>query len=172
MENQIIATSNQIEQYVLCFFKNLVINFMSTYKRNFTYIDFEKSDKLALHTYMNEFILSNEIKEIKFLVKIIYNKKEDIYSLITDLWIKNLKNDNQTRENFRLKDYFYLKKTDFPKKFEYGLQIEGNINFASIEAYLLEYFSFLNNVFREEDIRKILNSDFWLDVPIDWRPYK
>ena len=40
------------------------------------------------------------------------------------------------------------------------------------EEYLKRYFDELKRFLELDEIKKILNTDYWIEVPIDWGPYK
>jgi hypothetical protein len=96
---------------------------------------------------------------------------------LTDLWISNKKEDecsnNVKRKSFRLKDYCKFRNIMFLEKFEKGQQILSIIdNWVEVESYLIEYLSFIKNVINQDEMQKILFTEYWTNVPIDWSPYK
>jgi len=174
MKKELIIISNQIEQDILRDLNYLSKILDNIYKRKFIYIDFEKSDNYKLDSYGNDFIFSSSLREIKIIVNINYNKKERVWGIGVDFWIKNLKPKEDERENFRLKDYCTFRKIHFPERFESGFAIDENENicFSVIEPFLKEYFQFIKKIISIEEVKKMLYSEYWTNVPIDYSPYK
>jgi len=173
MKKKIIEISNNIEKQIYLLFEDLIIDFVGKIKKEILSTQVENLSNSAGSFGFNLFFEKFDAKRcLNFKIGSILNKnKTGIY---VDFWIKNLEPKGNERENFRLKDYCTFRKIHFPEKFESGLTIEEKekISFSEIEPFLKEYFQFIKNIISIEEVKKMLYSEYWTNVPIDYSPYK
>jgi|GEM_PF-4081947 len=72
------------------------------------------------------------------------------------------------RKSFFLHEYLKTQTTDYQdSNYLRGFGVRKQL-IESIE----KYFSKIRETINTKEIQKILNTDYWIDVPIDWGPYK
>jgi hypothetical protein len=89
--------------------------------------------------------------------------------LFTDIRISNESNINR----FRMKDYYKYCNLLWPEQFETGLQSSSILhNTKDLDLYLLNYLTFINSILCKDEFQKILFTNYWIDVLIDYSQYK
>ena len=76
--------------------------------------------------------------------------------------------DGYFRENFSLKDYTTFKQIPFSDGITW-VAIENKEDIIKASNNL---FSYLSKLLEGEEIQKILFTDYWINISIDFSPYK
>lgn len=125
------------------------------------------NDSEVLHTtivFTNNTL--NKSIEISFVYNSFYGK---IYSSSR---IKKNNLNTELRDSFSINDYCEFKKKFLPIGFKIGSVLLPNQLWEDISTYMGEYFYFIRNLFSLEEMHKIIFTSYWMNIPMDWGPYK
>jgi hypothetical protein len=170
MNIEVLQKSKQIEDIIYKEFKSYIIEFALKYTVEKNLFFNEDGSKHSDDEFFLKYLLSNPLMDKNIEIQITYTKHSKNYYLNKDFWIENINtNSAHYRNKFRLKDYCTFRKITFPKELELGFCIS---NEDELNLYIIKYISFIKDVLAIEEMQKILFSDYWINVPIDYSPYK
>ncbi len=125
-----------------------------------------ENDKCEYKNYILKTVF--DFRKSQLTTKCEYSEKsKKVY-----LWFSRI-----TKNNFFIRPHNYLAYRNIKQKFRiiddcYSDNAVSTENESIYEENLKAYFKQLKKFIELDEIQKILNTDYWIDVPIDWGPYK
>jgi hypothetical protein len=164
IENIEKITYREIESYIINF--SLIVTI-----KKFMLIAIDETLPKNSNSFGLQFYLINTAnnKEIEF--RFAYNVRLEGNFFNKDFYVRydNKAINNSVRNSFRLKDYCTFRKIDFPEGVEQSFHIS---NEDRLKIHIIKYILFVKDVLATEEMQKILFTDYWVNVPIDFSPYK
>jgi hypothetical protein len=140
-------------------FKEMQIQFESYDCRFYEFKTFTYNE---ITTYFYQIKLLFSKKRMGFLFRLSIGRGGPIEFIIS-VWI-----DNNSDYSFVLTDYLAIRPIEFDKTLFY----QHIDNYEDMLGVSKKMFKELKKLIATEEMQKLLNTDYEIDVPRDWSPYK
>lgn len=121
----------------------------------------------SVEYYDDIIVRTSQYKALNFWVG--YNPKlEELRACPVEIINSGISNKDYVRRSFFLHEYLKNQAMDY-ENYNYfkGFFVKKQL-VESVDKYLLE----ISEIVKNKEMQKILYTDYWIDVPIDWGPYK
>ncbi|MEN9918209.1 MAG: hypothetical protein RL662_645 [Bacteroidota bacterium] len=167
MNIEVVKKLKQIEAKILDILRFNVSHFVNRIDFSINlldkeYLDCHYNDNYSMYIYIRYSNL--KIIQVRFYSGYIGEKP----TLINNISLEII---NQDKKDINIKDYCTFRNIPYDKQ-RYGHSYRVGIDPRTLDQYIEEYLSFAKSILELDEMQKILYTDYWIDVPIDYSPYK